>query len=142
MSASKNRIYFLLQRAAHRLKTEADAALTEAGGLTTAQGAVMLIIARDGPVTQRHIAKTLAQRESAITEMATRLTKAGHITRVRSASDARAWELETTEQGRQALANMQSAFAGINAKLDAAIDSAELDQLAETLVRLLKTLDA
>lgn len=137
MSASKHRIYFLLQRAAHRLKTEADAALSQAGGLTTAQAAMMSIVARQGPVTQKHIASTLLQRESAITAMAARLLKAGYITKVKSASDARAWSLEATAEGRSALANMRAPFDQINAKLDTLFSEADITELAERLTQII-----
>lgn len=141
MSASKNRVYYLLQRAAHCLKTEADAALTEAGSLTTAQAAVMSIIAKDGPVTQRHVAETLSQRESAITAMGTRLLKAGYITKRRSPTDARAWELEATEAGRLAVTKMRQPFEDINAKLDAQIDGDKMRELATALAKVIEVFD-
>lgn len=142
MSASENRIYFLLQRAAHRLKTEADAALKEEGGLTTAQAAVMAIIAQDGPVTQKHIAETLLQRESAITAMAARLLKAGYITKARSETDSRAWELRVTEAGEQAMAAMRVSFGRINGKLDGCISPGEMNALARHLERILDAFEA
>ena len=142
MSASQHRIYFLLQRAAHRLKTEADAALTDAGGLTTAQAAMMGIVAQDGPVTQKHIADTLSQRESAITAMARRLLKAGYISKVRSQSDARAWSLEATPAGFAAIERMRAPFDQINAKLDAAFTQAEMADLANALKQILESFEA
>ncbi len=141
MSASKNRIYFLLQRAAHRLKTEADAVLAEACGLTTAQAAVMTIVAEDGPVTQKHVAVKLSQRESAITAMAARLVKAGFISKVRSETDSRAYALEITDAGRNALQETRAAFGTINAKLDADINSTEMDVLAGQLEKILSTFE-
>lgn len=137
MSASSTKIYFLLQRAAHRLKTEADASLTETSGLTTAQAAVMSIIAKDGPITQKHIAETLSQRESAVTAMVARLVKSGYITKSRSTSDARAWQLNATDTGRLALTHVQAAFGKINAALDERIASEEMDRLSESLVKIL-----
>ena len=73
MSASKNRIYFLLQRAAHRLKTEADAALSESGGLTTAQAAVMSIVAQDGPVDQINAKLDALFNDAEMAQLAERL---------------------------------------------------------------------
>lgn len=142
MSASEARIYFLLQRAAHRLKTEADRALTEEGGLTTAQAAVMSIIAQDGPVTQKHIAETLLQRESAITAMAARLVRAGYITKARSEADSRAWELRVTDAGEHAMAAMRVSFGRINDKLDACIKPGEMETLAESLASILEAFEA
>ena len=136
MSASKHRLYFLLQRAAHRLKTEADAALSEVGGLTTAQAAMMNIVAKDGPVPQKHIADTLLQRESAITAMATRLLKAGYISKVRSKADARAWSLQATPAGLAALERMRGPFDEINTKLDAMLTESEMSKVAECLKQI------
>ena len=141
MSASKHRIYFLLQRAAHRLKTQADSALSETGGLTTAQAAVMTIIAKDGPITQKFIAETLMLRESAITAMVNRLRKAGYISRLRSKRDARAWELEATELGRNALEQMRETFDTVNAKLDALMNEDEIAQFAARLCDILDAFD-
>ncbi len=137
MSASKTRIYFLLQRAAHRLKTEADAALMRDCGLTTAQAAVMTIVAEHGPVTQKYVAQTLSQRESAITTMAGRLVKAGFIAKTRSSTDSRAFELTITDAGRRALDITRSTFGVINATLDQQIDPAEMQTLALQLDKIL-----
>lgn len=139
MSASAHKIFFRLQRAAHRLKTEADAALVETGGLTTAQAAVMSIIIADGPVTQKHIADILQQRESAVTAMVARLRKAGYVARTRSATDARAWALEATDAGRAADARIRTAFKALNEKLDQLFPDAEMDSLAEKLTRIMDT---
>lgn len=142
LSASKTRIYFQLQRAAHRLKVEADSVLAEAGGLTTAQAAIMSIIAKDGPVAQKYIAEKLSQRESAITAMAARLLKAGYITKIRSQADARAWELEVTDAGCQALDGIQKQFAKLNAKLDDKIDHSEMQRLASSLDKIIQAMDS
>ena len=137
MSASSNKIYFMLQRTAHRLKTEADASLLETSGLTTAQAAVMSIVVKDGPTTQRHIADTLSQRESAVTAMTARLVSAGYITKARSMSDARAWQLTATDNGRLALTRVQAAFNKVNATLDKCIASEEMDNLSASLEKIL-----
>ncbi|MEM6775427.1 MAG: MarR family transcriptional regulator [Pseudomonadota bacterium] len=133
MTASRTRIYFLLQRAAHRLKSCADAALLEAGGLSTAQAAVLTVIANNGPANQNFIARALSQRESAITAMGSRLKKAGYISKRRSRNDARAWELDLTDEGREALAQIRAPFDVINARLDRVFSEDELTMLAKML---------
>lgn len=137
MSASKTRIYFRLQRAAHRLKTEADAALMRDCGLTTAQAAVLNIIAEDGPVSQKYVAETLSQRESAITAMAGRLVKSGLITKSRSQKDSRAFELRITDAGTVALRITRTTFDAINAELDARIDTQDMATFADNLDKIL-----
>ncbi len=137
MSASKTRIYFRLQRAAHRLKTEADAALMRDCGLTTAQAAVLNIISEGGPVTQKHVAETLSQRESAITAMAGRLVKSGLITKSRSEADSRAFELRITAAGANALQTTRTTFGAINGALDDKINAKDMDALADSLDKVL-----
>jgi DNA-binding MarR family transcriptional regulator len=139
MSASEHRIYFLLQRVAHRLNTEADASLTAACGLTTAQAAALTVIAQNGPTNQQQVASALAQRESAITTMAVRLLNAGYISREPSPTDARAWELDVTDEGRAALAKATASFGHINAVLDECFDADEMESLANGLRQVLDT---
>ena len=142
MSASKHRLYFLLQLVAHRLKKRADGALKDSAGLTTAQAAVLSIIAKDGPVTQRFVADKLSQRESAVMTMVNRLLAADYISRQRSASDGRAWELTISANGLQALSNIKAPFALINDVLDKNIDAKDADRLAASLKKILAALDA
>ena len=73
MSASKHRVYHRLQLAAHRLQKAADRAVMAAAGITTAQAAVLSIVAADGPVTQLSVARKLGLNESAMTAMIARL---------------------------------------------------------------------
>ncbi|MEO0439502.1 MAG: MarR family transcriptional regulator [Pseudomonadota bacterium] len=142
MSAKDHKLYFLLQRVAHRLKKEADAALLESGGMSTAQAAVMTIIAEEDGVSQKYLAQRLMQRESAITTMANRLLKAGYITRTRSDTDARAWVLKPAPAGMEALRSIRSPFGKINNILDEAFEDADLDQLARGLEQVLDQLGA
>lgn len=141
MPAQDERFFFLVQIAAHRLKLLADAALLEAGGLTTSQAAVMAIICGEGRISQRLIADRLKQRESAVGAMAERLLKAGYITRQRSATDKRAWVLQPTRAGRRAFEAMGEAFAGVNALLDEAFPGGEIARAAKGLRRLLTLLE-
>lgn len=141
VSASRNRIYFLLQRSAHALKKRADAELAASGDMTTAQAAVMVVVSSNGPVSQKHIADTLMQRESAVTTMADRLLKAGYVTRKRSAEDRRAWLLDATPKGREALAAIRKPFQTINAILDHSFRDIDQFALANALKLLLRELN-
>ncbi|QTD54705.1 MarR family winged helix-turn-helix transcriptional regulator [Parasphingorhabdus cellanae] len=141
MSASEHRLYFLLQLVAHRLKKRADGALKVSAGLTTAQAAALSIIAKDGPVTQRFVADKLSQRESAVMTMASRLLAADYISRKRSPSDGRAWELAITQKGLAALSDIKAPFGKINAVLDKNIDAQDAERLAIGLKNILAALD-
>ena len=141
MSASKERLYFLIQRAAHVLKKRADAKLKEAGGITTAQGAVITILLKNGPCKQGELASLLMQRESAITTMADRLIKAGYVERYRSEDDGRAWVLQATKEGRRAHDAMRKYFEEINTALDTAFPPKDATRVAEGLKRVLALLN-
>ena len=140
MSASKERLYFLIQRAAHALKKHADARLKGVGGVTTAQGAMISILLDDGPRSPRQLADTLKQRESAVATMSERLIKAGYVVRRRSESDRRAWILEATERGRAAHDAMRAPFSEINAVLDDVFPPRQAALVAKGLARLIERL--
>lgn len=133
MSAHEERLYFLLQVAAHRLKTEADNALMDVAGLTTAQVAVLNLIASSEKVKQRDLARRLKQNESAITAMVARLMKADLVTRRRSETDARTWMLELTANGKKTLKRAEKPFKAINARLDEALGKKGAKELAKRL---------
>ena len=141
MSASEQRLYFLLQTTAHLFKKKADATCVEAAGLTTAQAAVLSIINGQGPVSQNRVAAQLSPRESAMTKMTARLEKAGYISKTKSKEDARAWALESTKLGRDVLLKIKAPFKEINAVFDQTLDESETTRLANDLKRLLNSLN-
>lgn len=141
MSASEKRLYFLIQLTAHRLKKRADAALIDAAQLTTAQAAALSIVANNEPVSQRFIANALSQRESAVMTMTTRLQKAGYVSKRRSPTDGRAWELTITEEGASALKEMEQPFAAINQLIDQRLGSKNVDELSKHLLGILDALN-
>lgn len=136
MSAHEERLYFLLQVAAHRLKTQADNVLMDVAGLTTAQVAVLNLIASSTEVRQRDLARRLKQNESAITAMITRLTKADLVVRRRSDTDARTWLLELTDNGKKTLKRAEKPFREINARLDEALGTKATTDMAKHLAAI------
>jgi len=114
----------------------------DAAGLTTAQVAVLNLIASSKQVKQRDLAQRLKQNESAITAMIARLMKAGLVSRQRSKSDARTWLVELTEPGKKTLKRVQKPFDDINARLDktlgkknAAAFAKQLEAIADTFAK-------
>ena len=134
--AHRDRLFFRLQRVAHRLRKRADQAMVEAGGITVAQAAALGIIAGADNVTQRHVARALGINESAMTTMVLRLEALGLVTRERSREDSRAMELKLTDVGALALDRARNAFDAINAAIDAQFDDAESAALVARLDRL------
>ncbi len=136
MSASKNRIYHRLQIAAHRMQKAADRALLSAADITTAQAAVMTIVASDGPVTQRSVAKQLGINKSALTAMTNRLLSLGLLERNRDEVDGRAWQLELTKNGRDSLKKIERPFRQINETIETGLSAEDLVRLSDYLQRI------
>jgi DNA-binding MarR family transcriptional regulator len=136
MNASKLRLYHRLQVAAHAARKAADKVVSEAAGITTAQAAVLTIVAAGEGVTQRDVATALHLNESAVTAMATRLLNRGMLERVRSETDSRAWCLRLSSAGQAALRASRGSFASVNARIENEFSQREVQQLVDLLDRL------
>lgn len=133
MSARRHRLYFRLQRAAHLVRKSADREMLRRVGITTAQAAVLHLVADRPGLSQRDLAALLAQNESAMTTMVGRLAGSGLVARRRSERDGRTWAIELTARGREAHAKGRRAFASINAALDRALGGPGVPELAALL---------
>jgi DNA-binding MarR family transcriptional regulator len=136
MSAQSTHLYHRLQTTAHLVKKQADRALVQATGVTTAQVAVLTVVQRDRRTNQRSVAAQLDLNESAISGMVGRLLELGYVRRERQPDDGRTWALTLTPAGRGALQRAARAFATINDQLDTAVNpdrlAAELDSIRST----------
>ncbi len=111
------RVFLLLQQAAHRLRTWADRRCLELAGVTTAQVGALFAL-HDAPMsTQRELAAALGQRESAMTAMVRRLLDAGLVRRHPSPTDHRAHLLALTATGEATLATVRPVVAEFNTML-------------------------
>lgn len=131
------RLFFLLQRAAHQVRTTADRRLLAVAGITTAQlGALFAVHDRPG-LTQRELAHALGLRESAVTGLVGRLTTAGLLARRPHPSEHRAVVLELTDSGRDALRTARPEIDRCNAELRALLGEEGFTGTAGALGRLL-----
>lgn len=140
MSAREERLYFRLQRAAHVAKKAADRAVRAEAGITTAQAAVLELVASNPSLSQRRLASLLAQNESAMTTMVTRLAEAGLVARRGDARDGRAYTLDVTARGRKVRSKAARAFRAVNRALDGALDPRGVERLATDLDRIVERL--
>jgi DNA-binding MarR family transcriptional regulator len=115
------RLYFLLQRAAHRLRTTADRRCLAAAGVTTAQLGALFAVRDEPGVTQQRLARTLGLRESAVTGLIGRLTAAGLVAKDPHPHEHRAVVLELTDAGVGALRAAQPEIDRFNAELRAVL---------------------
>lgn len=136
--AGRERLYHLLQTAAHRLKTRADRDSQGVAGVTAAQAAVMFVIARERATTQRRGAEQLKLNESAVTGMVGRLMEAGFVARAPSPTDGRAWTVTLTPAGEAALDRFRVNLDALNAEITAALGGeAEVARFADGLRAIL-----
>lgn len=137
--AGRERLYHLLQTAAHRLKTRADRDSQGVAGVTAAQAAVMFVIARERGTTQRRVAEQLKLNESAVTGMVGRLMEAGFVARAPSPTDGRAWTVTLTPAGEAALDRFRVNLDALNAEITAALGGeAEVARFADGLRAILE----
>ncbi|MEU6352285.1 MarR family winged helix-turn-helix transcriptional regulator [Streptomyces sp. NPDC047072] len=130
------RLYFLLQRAAHRLRTSADRRCLAAAGVTTAQLGALFAVRDEPGVTQQGLAGTLGLRESAVTGLVGRLTAAGLLARRPHPREHRAVVLELTDAGTAALDAAAPEIDRFNAELRALLGDDGFAGTAAALRRL------
>ncbi|MEV5570635.1 MarR family transcriptional regulator [Spirillospora sp. NPDC052269] len=136
MAEPEERLFFLLQRAAHKLRLAADRRCMDAAGITTAQlGALYAVQDRPG-LTQRELARTLSLRESAVTALVARLTAADLVVREPHPDEHRAVVLRLSAAGEAALSAAQPAIDGFNGELRAVLGDATFTETAAALGRL------
>ncbi|MEU0944178.1 MarR family transcriptional regulator [Streptomyces canus] len=130
------RLYFLLQRAAHRLRTTADRRCLAAAGVTTAQLGALFAVRDEPGITQQRLARTLGLRESAVTGLVGRLTTAGLVTRNPHPREHRAVVLELTDSGTDALQAAQPEIDRFNADLREVLGEDGFTEAATAMHRL------
>ncbi len=135
VSEPDQRLFFLLQQAAHRLRVAADRRCLAAGGITTAQLGALFAV-REGGLTQRDLASRLGQRESAVTAMVARLVDAGLVGRSAHPHEHRAVVLELTTAGEKALTSVAPEIEEFNARLRAVLGEDGFRQTAEAVGKL------
>ena len=136
MSEPDQRLFFLLQRAAHRLRTTVDRRCLAAAGVTTAQlGALFAVRDRPG-ITQQELARVLGLRESAVTALVGRLTTAGLLLKRAHPREHRAVVLVLTESGSAALCAAVPEVDRFNAELRALLGEDGFVRTAGALHRL------
>jgi DNA-binding MarR family transcriptional regulator len=117
MSEPDERLYFLLQRAAHRLRTVADRRCLDAAGVTTAQLGALFAVHDQPGISQQQLARTLGLRESAVTGLVGRLVAATLLAKRAHPREHRAVVLELTDEGVAALRAARPEIDRFNAEL-------------------------
>ncbi|MFJ9590589.1 MarR family winged helix-turn-helix transcriptional regulator [Streptomyces acidicola] len=111
------RLFFLLQRAAHALRLAADRRCLAAAGVTTAQLGALFAVQDQPGLTQQKLARTLGLRQSAVTPLVGRLTAAGLVAKSAHPQEHRAVVLELTDAGSAALRDAGPEINRFNAEI-------------------------
>ncbi|WP_367322102.1 MarR family winged helix-turn-helix transcriptional regulator [Streptomyces sp. HUAS ZL42] len=130
------RLYFLLQQAAHRLRMSADRRFLTAAGVTAAQLGALFAVHDQPGITQQELARVLGLGESAVTGLVARLTKAGLVTRRAHPHEHRAVVLELTGDGEAALVAARPEIDRLNAELRTLLGDQGFVRTAAALQRL------
>lgn len=136
MPEADERLYFLLQRAAHRLRTDADRRLLEAAGITAAQLGALFAVRAEPGATQRRLSEVLGLRESAVTALVRRLAGAGLLAKGAHPDEHRAVVLELTDAGEEALRAARPEMARFNAEVRGLLGEEGFGTTAAALHRL------
>ncbi|WP_067822705.1 MarR family winged helix-turn-helix transcriptional regulator [Actinomadura kijaniata] len=136
MAEPDERLYFSLQRAAHRLRLAADRRCRAAAGVTTAQLGALFAVHDEPDITQQRLARILGLRESAVTALVTRLVAADLVIRRPHPREHRAVTLRLSDHGAATLRAAQPEIDRFNAELRALLGEPTFRQTATALHRL------
>jgi DNA-binding MarR family transcriptional regulator len=130
------RLYYLLQRAAHRLRTTLDRRCLAVAGVTTAQLGALFAVQEEPGITQQGLAHALGLRESAVTGLVGRLTTAGLLSRQAHPRQHRAVVLELTKDGEAALEAARPEIDRFNAEVRTLLGDDGFERTAAAMNRL------
>ena len=133
MPEPDQRLFFLLQRAAHQLRTASDRRLLAVAGITTAQLGALFAVRDEPGITQQRLARALGLRESAVTGLVGRLTAAGLLVKRAHPREHRAVVLELTGDGAAALEAAQPEVDRFNAEARALLGEDGFTQTAAAM---------
>lgn len=134
--AVDRRLFLLIEIAARRLNRDADARLKTAAGVTSAQAAVLFLLARRGERRMGDIGETLSLHPPAVTGLINRMAALGLVTRTASPSDRRSAHVSLTEKGRAVGDAADHALRELNLELESRIGEEDADMMHRVLTRL------
>jgi MarR family transcriptional regulator, organic hydroperoxide resistance regulator len=108
--------------------------------LDPAEGRILFVLWREGPLPIRDIAQRTSLGKSTLTSLLDRLERAGHVRRVRSGADRRVILIEPGADDAQAQAAFAAASREMIAIFYAGFSDREIDRFEKLLERILANL--
>lgn len=112
-----NRLFYLLNKARHRVYKYADQRSEEALGISVTQVGALLLVARDEGCQLKDLARSLNLNNSALTGLAGRMEQKGLVERRPCEQDGRASRLYLTDLGRQKIDAAKPLITQLNASM-------------------------
>ena len=136
----RTRIPFLLSQLG-TVAAESFASKTAEIGLSPNEAGVLRLLARQPGLSQATLATRLGTQPSRMVALIDRLESAGLLTRTRSATDRRNYELRLTESGTDAMTKLREVNKANDDALLSGLEPAEREALAALLTKLAESLD-
>lgn len=127
---------YLVAQAHHRLRKHGDDKLAGTGLRVRHYGPLSALDVF-GPIAQQRLADMLAITGPAASQLVDELVRSGLVSRGRDPHDRRRYALEVTELGRESLAVVAGAVAGLAADVSAMLGPGGEDELRTLLLKLL-----
>lgn len=105
-------------------------------GLSPGRFAALALIDRNPGISQTALARAIGSDKSTLTPVLDNLVKRGLISRVRTRSDRRLYELSLTDAGRKVMRAMQECAQRHESELDAIVGPRERAQFVRTLRKI------
>ncbi|SDM22145.1 MarR family winged helix-turn-helix transcriptional regulator [Maricaulis salignorans] len=134
--AVDRRLFLLIEIAARRLNRDADARLKAEAGVTSAQAAVLFLLARRGERRMGEIGDTLSLNPPAVTGLVSRMEALGLVRKTASKTDGRSAVVSLTEKGRALGDAADISLRGLNTELETRLGEDDSDTLHRVLTRL------
>jgi len=109
---------------------------TQSVGLSPGRFAALILIDRNPGISQTALARAIGSDKSTLTPVLDNLVRRGLISRVRTRSDRRLYELSLTDEGRRAVRAMQELAQRHESELDAIVGPRERAQFVKTLRKI------
>jgi len=132
------RLFFLMNKAHHKLFNYVDKACEDAMGTSVTQLAALMFVVKNSGCKQKDIAKEFSQNKSAITGLINRMEKNGLIERKLSAEDARVVQIYPTPEGMEKATQVIPFIKEFNAIFDEEFDEQELETVLKFLNFIMK----
>lgn len=113
---------------------------TQAIGLSPGRFAALILIDRNPGISQTALARAIGSDKSTLTPVLDDLAKRGMISRTRTRSDRRLYELSLTESGRDVVKAMQVCAERHERELDAVVGPRDRAQFVRILRKISATL--